>query len=114
MPAVNIFLAYHRFDTADDLRQFVFVNNGQLTSFKQEVGFTRFDPTHIQIIHNPEANSIYYLLQNAPDFDYWGYKVRHMAGIYDTAILVYEPNHMQTPEASSLYYVGRLVYQYPA
>ena len=113
MPAVNIFLAHQRFDSAAALNRFVFTVNGQSSRFLQEVGFTHFDPEHIHIVFNTKADSIYQLLQDTPDFHCWGYKVRHMAGLFDAAILVYEPNQMQTPEASSLYYVGRLVYKFP-
>jgi hypothetical protein len=113
MPAVNIFLTHRRFDSVAALDQFVFTRNGQLARFQQEVGFMRYDPARIQLVFDPEASSVYQLLQDTLDFSCWGYKVRHMAGLYDTAILVYEPNQMQTPEASSLYYVGRLVYKFP-
>ena len=112
MPAVNIFLAHRRFTSTDELRQFTVSTNGKAATFLQEVGLENADPTKIKLIHKSAGETLFHLLADAPDFDRWGNKVRYLAGVYDTAILVYEPNPMKTPEASTLYYMGRLVYQY--
>ena len=112
MPAVNIFLAHRRFASTDELRQFTLSANGTAAKFLQEVGLEEADPTKIKLIHKAEGETLFRLLAGAPDFDRWGNKVRYLAGVYDTAVLVYEPNLMKTPEASSLYYLGRLVYKY--
>ena len=112
MPAVNIFLANRRFTSRDEMKHFVLSQNGKSARFMQEIGLQDANLSNIKLIYNPDAESIYNLLEGAPDFDRWGRKVQFVAGSYDSAILVYEPNLMRTPEATSLYYMGRLVYEY--
>ena len=112
MPAVNIFLANRRFASRDEMKKFVSSENGSQAQFLQEIGLRDANLSNIQLIFKPNAESIYKLLEGAPDFDRWGKKVRYVAGVYDSAILVYEPNLMRTPEATTLYYMGRLVYEH--
>jgi hypothetical protein len=118
MDTVHIFISTGRFHSFEEMRYYIdktYTDDGDgiPSEFMKEVGFAEFEPGCIEAIPSKSGLPVTLptLLSNASYSEQW---LHHLSCTRqaDAAILVFSPNTLETPELSSLEYLGRFEF-YP-
>lgn len=115
MPEVHVFISCGRFRSFEQLRAFIdpeYTEDGDAvpSAFAREVGLSRYEPDCIEAEHVGTPTSVNSLLEGASYAEDWLWRADGSKQA-DAAICVFPPNHMRSPRACSLEYLGAFEYR---
>src|SRR5688572_238444 len=118
MPSLNtvhVFACVGRFRSFEDIGAYVdagYNSDGDRvdSQFIREVGLQSYEPACIEAIHEERAIPLRHLLAGTSYADQWLALVSASV-IADSAICVFSPNRLVTPERCSVQYVGAYEYR---
>jgi hypothetical protein len=114
MASLHVFISSGRFHSFEEARRFVDKSHtedgdGIPSTFILEVGLSRYEPGCIETIHSDHPIPLHELLAEASYSRQWLSRLSAVATA-DTAICVFEPNRVVSPQNSSLEYCGSFTY----
>jgi len=110
MGTVHLFISRSRFYSFEEIREFIeekYTEDGDslASAFMEEVGLRGYEPACIEATYSREVIPISQLLEKVSYATAWLDAVP-VGLVADSAICVFSPNVVATPESSSLEYVG--------
>jgi hypothetical protein len=111
---VHVFISTGRFHSLEEVRRFIdktYTDDGSgiPSAFILEVGLSPYEPGCIEAVHSDRPIPLHELLAEASYSEQWLSCLSDLATA-DTAICVFEPNRVASPESSSLDYCGSFTY----
>lgn len=114
MPTVHVFAAPNRFQSSTEILEYIepaSSHDGDLipSGFMVQTGLQWFEPACIETMHRTSAMPLRRLIRGASYLDQW---IDELDTDVETnaAILVYEPNVLESPQPSELTYCGAFEY----
>src|SRR5687767_643052 len=115
MAIVHVFVSTGRFGSFEEMSRYIDMSydedgNGIPSEFIREVGLSGYDRACIEAIHSEHPIELAELLSAASYANEW-LPCDVSGGVADSAICVFEPNMLESPQGCSLDYFGAFDYE---
>ena len=115
MSEVHVFASRGRFSSERELGEFIdatYTEDGDRIDslFIKEVGLSSYEPACIEATFSTQERELHKLLEGSSYSELWLDTVPN-TDVYNSVISVFEPNELETPQDTSLTYVGCFEYE---